>query len=341
MHNLWPARQANQASSESGVALILVLMVVSLCTIIITQLTYTSTLDTRLHLISRRSLEAEYLLKSVVNFGRAILKADVSPEDTPQDSWAIFQQGLEVPKEVLKIRDPSVRLELEIRPEESKLPIQMLRGGDKRWRDVFVRFFERMEFDTDGATDGSGLFPGRVFTAREVVANLIDYMDRDDESYDEDDFPSGIESELPEGTFPNKSIKWLGELSAVPGMNADRLRRVSPFLTRSGVGKININFAPQIILESLHEEIGSAEVQAILQLRAEVSLDDQNKVAELTPIIGQDVMSQILSQTSVNSSWFQILAKVDYGASTSFMRAYVSQNNPGELPTIRISEIFS
>ena len=340
-----PNRKPFNPRSESGIALVLVLFIVALCTVIVTQMTYTSTLDTTLHLLSKRSLEAEYLLKSVVNVGRAVIKTDISPEDAEQDTWGQFRNGLPIPPQWLEVDDPSVRLELEIRPEESKLPIKALVSGTRvndKWRDVFSRFFKKMEFDSDGAEDGSGLFPGRVFTADEVVANLIDYMDSDKESYQSDDFVGGVESEVPEGSFANRSIRWQGQLYAVPGMNADRIRRITPFITSFGGGRrININLAPRVVLESLHPEIGEGEVNAIIELRSEEPFTNQNRKTALTPgIIGDDVYNEIASMIDVRSRWFQIVGKVDYGASTSFMRSYVSQTEPGELPIMRISEIF-
>jgi type II secretory pathway component PulK len=44
--------------------------------------------------------------------------------------------------------------------------------------------------------------------------------------------------------------------------------------------------------------------------------------------------------TTVESKWFQVLAKIDYQTSTYFMRAYISRNKSGELPEIRSIELF-
>ncbi len=332
--------------NERGVALILVLALVALSTILITQLTYSTSLDMRLHLMAKRSLEAEYLLKSAVNFGRSILKEDTSPEDAAQDTWATFRDGLEIPKELLQVDDPSVRVELEIRPEESKLPIRSLVSGqsvNKKWRDVFVRLFQELGFDDDNEEDNSGLFPGKVFTSDQMVANLIDFMDKDQESYRDDDFVSGIESSgVPEGTFPNRHIRWLGELNSVPGFTRQRVRMITPFITSYGNGRrININLAPRLVLRVLHPDIDEAAVDAIIEFREAQAFDNQNRKTELTPIVGESIYNEITSMIDVQSRWFQLLAKVDYGASTTFMRAYVSQGDSGELPIVRISEIFS
>ncbi|MCB0330933.1 MAG: general secretion pathway protein GspK [Bdellovibrionales bacterium] len=334
-------------SDEDGIALILALFIVALCTVIVTQLTYTGMLDTSLHLLSKRSLESEYLMKSAINFGRAILKADVSEEDAEQDAWGPFLNGIEIPKEILNVRDPSVRVELEIRPVSASLPLRAVVSGDRanvKWRDVFQRFFEKMGFDSDELPDESGLFPGQVFDSSQVVANMIDYMDTDEVSYEADDFVGGIESNLPDSaTFPNRSsLRWIGELYAIPGMNADRVRRISPFVTAFGNGRtVNINLAPRIVLESLHPEIGASQAEAIIQLRSEEAFTNVNKKGRLAPdIIPEEVYNEITPLIGIGSRWFQILAKVDYGSSTSFMRAYVSQTKPGELPLLKITEMF-
>ncbi|MCB0320509.1 MAG: general secretion pathway protein GspK, partial [Bdellovibrionales bacterium] len=324
---------------ERGVALIIVLGLISLTTILVTQLTYSATLDMRLHLMAKRSLEAEYLLKSAVNLGRALIKEDTSPEDAYQDTWAQFRDGLEIPRELLQVEDPSVRVELEIRPEESKIPIRSLlsgRSANSRWRDVFARLFQKLGFDEDEEEDQTGLFPGRVFKADELVANLIDYMDPDSDPYQVDDFAQGIESESLKDAFPNRPIRWLGELNGVPGFTTNRIRLMQPFLTTFGSGRrVNINLAPRAVLESLHPEIGTEEVDAILAFREEQPFDNTNRKTELGLIIGESTYDDITTMITVESRWFQLLAKVDYGASSSFMRAYVVQGNSGELPILR------
>ncbi|MCB0339049.1 MAG: type II secretion system minor pseudopilin GspK [Bdellovibrionales bacterium] len=332
---------------ERGLALLLALFIVALASIIVVNLTYSSFLGARLNDATAKGLQAEYLLKSTVNVARAIIKEDTSPEDTLQDSWGLFVNSQAVPAEMLGINEPNVSIELEISPENSSFPLRSLlqstRGPvEPKWRDATVRLFQLLGFDEDGQEDQTGLFPGRVFTSEELVSVLIDAMDSDSDSYPGDaQSPPGIEGELAENPFTNSLLKRVGELVNVPGFTPARMRKLSPLATVFDGGRVNINLAPPIVLKSLHEDIGDAEVDAIMALRKETPFDDVNRRTELSNIIGSDVYEDISTMIDVKSRWFRILAKVDYGSATYFMRAYVSKSSEeGELPVIRSVELF-
>lgn len=330
---------------DRGVALIMVLFIVALATVLVTQITYESTLRMRTSLMVQRSLQAEYLLKSTINFARALIREDTSPEDGPQDTWGRFKDGIGIPGDLLGLSDRSVRLFLEIRPEEGKLPIRhLVRGSGVQviWRDILVRFFERMGFDEDGEADHTGLFPDRVFDSREMVANLIDYMDRDQESYRADDFVNGIEDAIEEDYFSNRSIRRISELSLIPGFTPNRVRKIRPFVSAFGRPVININFVPRVVLESLTEEIDPGEAEALIDFREgpDGPFTDVNKVQQIETLAGREAWLEIASITKTDSAYFQALAKADYGASTYFGRAIIIQNNDGEIPSLHSLELY-
>lgn len=332
---------------ERGVALILVLFIVTLASVLVVSLTYSTHLGSRLASMSERSFESEYLLKSAVNLARVLIKEDTTPEDGLQDLWGEFSGGVGVPPALLGIDLPNVRVALEIRPEESKVPIRALvpvSSGppDLKWRELMVRLFRRLGFDEDKEVDQSGLFPGRHFTSEELVAALIDYMDSDNESYAPGDFAEGIEGQLPPNTLANNRIARIGELSGIPGFTPARLRKLSPFMTVFGNGRININLAPKLILEVLSPDINESQVQQIIDYRSgkEGPFNEQSFSSVLAEIIGQDIWERVSSMLTVRGGWFQVLSKVDYGNSTYFMRAYVSKAGQRELPEIRSVELF-
>jgi len=324
----------------------MVLFVVALATIVVVNLTYSSFLGARLNSATMRNLQAEYLLKSTINFARSLLKEDDTLEDGIQDIWGVFINSQVIPGEMLGVDIPNLHIELEITPENMKMPLRaMLRGGrgsvDDVWRDAVVRLFQSLGFDDDNEKDHTGHFKNRVFNSQELVSVLIDYMDKDNESYGGDtNFPPGVESDLDENTFANARIKRIGELVNVPGFTPTRMRKLSPLATVFDNNRININLAPPIIIEALHEDIGRAEVDAIVAFRKETPFDAVNKNSELSNIITSEVFSDINIMVDVKSSWFQVLAKVVYGSSTYFMRSYLSKSQNGELPTIRSVELF-
>lgn len=328
--------------------MILVLFVVALASVLVVSMTYSTQLGARLGAMTERSFEAEYLLKSAVNVARVLIKEDKTPEVSMQDLWGEFSGGVTVPPQVLGVDIPNVSVALEIRPEESKVPIRALvptttEPPDIRWRDLFLRLFQRLGFDEDNEEDHTGLFPGRVFTSGELVAAMIDYMDADNESYSATDgFASGCEGDLPADTFPNARIARIGELSTIPGFTPARLRKLSPFITVFGSSsKINVNLTPRLILEVLHPDITPEQVDQIVEYRQgpEGPFTQQSYASVLAEIIGAPWPSVSL-MLNVDGQWFQVLSKVDYGNSTFFMRAYLTQTGQGELPEIRSIELF-
>ena len=335
------------AAAERGVALILVLFIVSLASVLVVSLTYSTHLASRLGAMTERGFEAEYLLKSAVNLARVLIKEDTTPEDGPQDLWGEFSGGVGVPPQLLGLETPNVTVALEIRPEESKIPLRALvpvSSGppDLKWRELMVRLFRRLGFDDDEEVDHTGLFPGRRFTAEELVAILIDYMDADNDSYAPGDFAAGVEGELPPNTLANARIARIGELAGVPGFTPERLRKLSPFVTVFGNGRININLAPKVVLEVLSPDISEAQVQQIIEYRASKDgpFNEQSFSSVLSEMIGQDTWERVSSMLTVRGGWFQVLSKVDYGNTTYFMRAYVSKAGQKELPEIRSVELF-
>lgn len=343
--------------SQRGIALILVIFIIALTSILVLDLAYSTHLGARTHAAAARSLQAEYLLKSAVNFGRVLIQQDLTPEDSPKDPWAAFRDGVPVPVELFGVREPNLAVALEIRPEASKIPLRQLlpvqdSTPDIRWRNVVTRLFKNLGFDQDNEEDTSGLFPGRVFVAEEMVANLIDYMDSDRESYSpSDSFAAGIEGEVPAGRFPNRRLTRIEELSLVPGYTPDRMRKLTPFVHAIGsfsLGdiQVNINTAAPVVLLSLHEDIGEDGVQKLIDFRegeegpfVHHRLREQ-VVALLDEEIYENPTDGIRFLVSPQSSWFQIIAKVDYQTSVFFARAYVARADKGELPELKSMTLY-
>jgi len=340
--------------SEEGVALLIVVFIVALCSILVVNLTQSSYREGRINNAAAKRIQAEYLLKSTINFARVLISNDESPEtDAPADKWATFAKGQAIPvPEAMGINVPGLNIEIEIQPEDQKFPIRALLTGpgaggqvDIKWRDACVRLFRQLGFDDDlNEVDHTKTFPGKHFTSAELVALLIDYMDFDNDTYDPGDFPAGIEGDLPPNTFSNSQLKRIGELQTIPGFTPARLRKLFPFITVFENNKVNVNFASPILLKAISEDIDDSTVAAIDQFRnSEDGFTPQNLSTEMAAIIGQEGYDQIASMLKVGSSWFQIIAKVYYGETTYFMRAYVSEGGSGGgdgLPVIRSVELF-
>lgn len=348
-----PLKEPFLKDSEGGMALLIVVFVVALCSIIVVNLSQSSFRESRINNAALKRVQAEYLLKSAINFARVLLSKDASLDvDSPKDIWATFLKGQAIPvPEVLGINEPGLNIEMEIQAEDQKFPIRgLIAGGtvNKKLRDALVRLFKSPTLDFDNDTeevDHTKLFSGRHLKSEELVSLLIDYMDADSDSYSDPDgdFIEGLEGELPENTFANTGVKRIGELATIPGFTPARLRKLDPLITVFASNQINVNLAPPVILRAILDIDDDVVAQILQKRESDEPIKNINLDLFDDQILSSSDYSVYGSLLRTSSQWFQILAKVDYSTSTYFMRAYVSRNqgdDGSKLPVIRSVELF-
>ncbi len=124
-----------------------------------------------------------------------------------------------------------------------------------------------------------------------IVPAIIDWIDRDNELTHlpfvqrdnlgaEDDHYRALN---PPHRCKNGPVDAIDELTPVKGMTPDALARLRDLVTTFGDGKVNINAAPRLVLESLNEQMSPALVQMILSRRR---LKPFANVAELKEMPG-------------------------------------------------------
>jgi general secretion pathway protein K len=91
------------------------------------------------------------------------------------------------------------------------------------------------------------------------------------------------EAQTPSYPCSNRPVNNLDELAAVKGITPEVLRRLRPFLTCLGDGRINVNAAPKLVIESLSEQIDGALAQMIVNQR---KLKPFNTAAQLRDVPG-------------------------------------------------------
>lgn len=333
--------------NSRGLALILVTFIVALSSILVINLTYSTYLGTRINVTAERSVQAEYLLKSALNFAMALIKEDITPEDSAKDNWGKYALGIPLQRnDLLPNTLPDIPIYLEIRPEGSKLNIRELaprsinQTASVKIRDVLHRLFSHPTVAVGFEYDGEEwVAPGGrayQFDSKSLIANLIDYVDQDETAYDQNGF-QGIEG--PNSLFPNSEITRLPELAAVPGFTAGRVRRLLPYLTTVDNRRININLASKVLLMSLDPGIDDPTAEAIIAYRN----SDQGPFkspSELQNLVPQSVFDNIDSMISYDSGRFQVVAKVEYATSVFFLRADLAKNGRKELPSVKSLELF-
>lgn len=329
--------RSGSASGVAGMAIILVTMIVSLASLVVINGTYSTFLSGRSVGMVERQLQAEFILKSLVNVAAELIIADQSPNvDSQEDIWGIFMQGAPVPAEMLTqlgFYDPGMQVSLEITPENAKLRLDQVdlrnpsgAGGDqtaRSWKERYASLFADLGFDADLAEpDHTGLFPNQVFDSRQLAENLETYQrtDMDD---------SG--SRMPTG---NGKIRRIGELVNIPGFTPARINALSPYVTLYGNSRINVNVALPRVLQALDPDLNP---QLIIDYRD--THGSIERVEELREVLDPTVFSNLLGRISTESNWFQIIGKVEYGGGISYFARAVVNASGGTQARVQIESL--
>jgi len=185
--------------------------------------------------------------------------------------------------------------------ENGLLNVNRLKGADgrldRRHIDQFLRLIDVVNHEQkDLPPIGYGIVPA-----------VIDWVDSDDEitclPFVQQD-NTGAENTDYQGSTPSRScrngpVDSVDELLGVKGMTPESFRRLRPYLTCGGDGKIDINAAPKTILQSLSEQMDAPLAEMIVQQR---KLGPFKTLAELGRIPGMtdNICREIQSLITVN-----------------------------------------
>jgi type II secretory pathway component PulK len=344
---------------SAGIALILVMLVIAITSALTFYLGSSVYFSARIHKSFIQRVQAEFLLKSTLNVARMLVSQANGNADPPKNSWSPLVQGIELPGELLGVNEPNVIVGLEMSSLDSKLSLRKLYDysngtpGDAhdlflRWRDSFARLFKSLGFDGDNELVTQGPSKGTFFNSEALVANLIDYIDSDEESYKgEGSFAVGIESSLPKGTFANKQeIRSMSELESIPGFTSSRLKKLSPYVTSEQVDQANINLVSSKVLMAIAPDLSEASAAEIIAFARgpEGPYETFTSAELLSPYFSN--FDEISKMLTVKSSHLQVVSKVQYGTSRYFLRATIDKSMAGvpgseeQLPEVIKLELF-
>ena len=228
---------------ESGIALLVVLLAITLLTIVVIEFTDAAQVETHQAFSTRNALQATYLARSGVNVGEALLMLDAqlaamgaAPHaDTLDDYWAKPYPPLPIGDgtAVIRVRDEARFLNLN----------DMFSGGSlqKDRKAVFDRLFTSLGIDPL------------------VMPAIVDWMDEDSVP---GVTPPGAEQPYYLGLqiprrVRNGPLLTLRELLLVRGMTPAILARLEPFVTVLPADRfrVNINTADPLVLRALSAEL--------------------------------------------------------------------------------------
>jgi general secretion pathway protein K len=150
-----------------------------------------------------------------------------------------------------------------------------------------------------------------------IVPALVDWIDTDDEVTALDYVPQGglgaendyYQSRRPPYPCRNGPVQVVEELAAVRGMK-EVLTRLRPYLTCVGDGKIDLNAAPRVVLQSLSEQMDAGLAEMMIQhrkLQPFTSMDEVRSLPGMTDNLCRDM--EALGTVKPDQRYYRVRAR--------------------------------
>jgi general secretion pathway protein K len=297
----------NPLNNQKGFALLLSLLVLLLLVVIVLEVDFQTRADLRAAGNFRDDLKAFYLARSAITAGEAILKEDLrlSPKyDGLDELWAF-------PVPEYPLGDGT--LSGSITDESGKININSLIGtGDKAVearREQLRRLFELLQLNPDS------------------VDPIIDWLDKNSEP-----LPFGAEEGFYRGMTPpyspkNGPLDTLEELHMIKGITDEVYKKIAPYLTIYGDGKLNINTADKLVLQTLAEGVDETMVRKAIEGRPY----ENTTRTKFMESFGADFKNKLKLDIATTSSFYSILAEGKVQDTRKIVRAVVKRGSPSQL----------
>jgi type II secretory pathway component PulK len=218
---------------------------------------------------------------------------------------------------------------------------------------ILEKLFRKLGFDNELLEpDHTQITPGVRYDSKQLVSVLRDYLDKDDNPSPDFNisagFPEGIDgSGGASDQLKNGFLDSPEELLRVPGFTPNRVRQLAPYVTAHrnpnsndpSPSGLNFNFAPLLLLQSLHDNITDAGGQALYDKSQQVNSQTQEQgYASTSEVIselnGQDPTEQaskdLTSLLTVDAQYFRIIGSVEYGVQGTYLaQAIVRHDSSG------------
>ena len=256
---------------QTGMALLLVVVLVALLSSLLVELAFSTLIDLRLTETFRDSTKAYYLAKGGVNAGRMLLQEDSNNYDGLDETWSLGVTNYPV-------GEGSVSIAIE--DLDSKLSVNALVQGDNPQTvmvDRFFRYFSAVQIE-------------HLADPAELTAALIDWLDSGDDPYRQiltdgaEIAVAGAEQSSYSGEdhpCKNGLLDTIDELALISGFTPQILELVRDQLSTSDSLSININTASREVLMSLDSLIDQETAETIITYRREQPITNLNQLEEL------------------------------------------------------------
>ncbi len=333
-------------AGHRGMALLLVISVISLLMVVIMQFSRSMRLALVETVRYQERAVLEAAAQSGIAIGYAVLRADrlLNDYDSLLENWAKLQdQPLAAPfsRGAVQVRivDLDGRFPINWLIEQARAGQNPGAGSDsgltpEQAREMFLRLLLSGEFAIEDEAQ-----------ARDIVDAVVDWLDSND-----DDSPYGAESSYYESLEKpyqarNGMLEFVEELALVRGMTPELLygndekSGLAEYITvHSAKGRININTAPAPVLLALDDRISPEDVENIIAFRQEET--SSGRLGELSWYQGiPGWPGDIVLDTrviTIASSAFLVSAEATYNESRIQITAEVNRADNDRLETFYI-----
>ena len=253
--------------NQSGLALVITLLVISFLVAMTLQLMMTADRQVNLAANQREQVRLDGMVLGGLNLVLAALEADLRDNnfDSSQDYWAIFDA------EKLQEITGDITLKIEVADLTGRLQVNALANDpDGTYRQVWLRLLTSGRFAIKDQEQAEALLDA-----------LLDWLDQDD-----DELPQGAENGYYQGLEEpydcrNGKLESVEELLLVKGMTStiflgDQTHEgLFSYVTVIGEdGKLNLNTAPLPVLQALHPDMNAELAQELIDYREDVKNHD-------------------------------------------------------------------
>ncbi|MDP8256876.1 MAG: type II secretion system minor pseudopilin GspK [Candidatus Alcyoniella australis] len=294
--------------SQSGVALIMVLLIIAILSILVLEFHFNARVNFAIANNIADDLRANYLALSGMNVAGKFLVEDYNDNkyDHLNEDWAM-------PLPPIPIGDGMVTVQ--IVDENSKLNLNRLvrtSGSiNKRTQDQLAALFVSLDID-----------PALV----NPIIDWIDPNDQDVVSGVYEDSAYGYSQMTPSVQPRNGPMSSLSELRQVAGFNDEIFSKVEPYVTIFGGSRININTAPVEVLAALIESIEPGTsgdwADVIVESRAEKPFKKKNIRRDLKRLgLPSNLARQLNKACTVKTRTFNIKVIATTNETTKVLNA--------------------
>jgi general secretion pathway protein K len=328
----------NIIANERGMALLITIMTVSLLVAITVQFHKTTWQKYQVSSNYKTGARLKVIADSGINIGLALLEQDSTENsfDSLLDTWKAVDQGdfsdLFAGGELqLTITDLTGRLQVNslVRKSKKSEDREQDRLLEEEMRAIFTRLLLSGSFPVEDEVE-----------ARVIVDSLVDWIDEDDRESDDGAESSYYQSLENPYSCRNGPVQYIEEMLLVRGITRQLLfgtkesEGLADYLTVYGEdGRININTAPVLILQSLHSLVSDEMVENLDSYRTDIG--NQESLADISWYRSSDgwpgdIIFEDKLLTSV-SSYFRITAIGQFDTFSRRVVALAQRAEEGEM----------